>query len=148
MSAGMRGMRAFPVTTLGVPLGSVIVHTDDPWGDSRPNDFGQVLANMTSIALSCSGIDARHTHTTETVQAVLEGAIALSTATGIVAEVLGLDVGSARQRLVDLSRVHSVTVTEHARAIVGAHNAFPRDPASTGVFASPPNLAPPRQIDT
>ena len=70
-------------------LGSVIVHTEEPWGQSRPNDFGQVLANLTSIALSNGGVDTRRTHSTEAIHAVLEGVIALSSATGILAEVLG-----------------------------------------------------------
>jgi hypothetical protein len=147
VSAGMRGVRAFPVTALGVSLGSVIVHTDEPWGTSRPNDFGQILANLTSIALSNGGVDTRRTHSTEAIHAVLEGVIALSTATGILAEVLSLDVADARPTLMRLARAHGYTVTEHARAIINAQNEFLRNPASSGVFHPPPDLTPQRQID-
>ena len=147
VDAGMRGMRAFPVTALGVPLGSVIVHTDEPWGLSRPNDFGQILANLTSIALSSGGGDTRYTHTSEAVQEVLEGVIALSSATGILAEVRGLEVSDARPELMRLARAHGVTITDHARSIINAQNEFPYDPASSGAFHPPPDLTPSRQLD-
>jgi hypothetical protein len=148
VSAGLRGMRAFPVTALGVPLGSVIVHTADPWGYSRPNEFGQVLANLTAIALSSSGADGRRADTAETVDSVLQGTIAIATATGILAESLNLEVGEARLRLIRLARVHDVTATAHARAIIEAQSANPRDPGAAGVFDPPPDLVPPRHIDT
>jgi hypothetical protein len=147
-AAGMRGVRAFPVTALGAPLGSLVVHTDEPWGQLRPNDFGQVLANLTAIALSDGASDTRRVGTANTVETVLQGTIVINTATGIVAQTLGLSVGEARLRLIRLARAHGVTVTEHARAIVDAQNDQPSNPGALGVFEPPPDLTPPRHIDT
>lgn len=148
-AAGMRGMRAFPITSLGIPLGAVVVHTDEPWGLQRPSDFGQVLANLAGIALSIGPPEQRRAGAADTiVEAVLRDGTLIATATGIIAEVFGVDFDHARLRLQRLARGHGVTLTAHARAIVDTHDARPHAIATAAVFQKPPGLAPPRHIDT
>jgi hypothetical protein len=50
---------AVRLTSLAVPLGAVVVHADEPWGNGRPNDFGQILADLTAVALSTGKVDGR-----------------------------------------------------------------------------------------
>ncbi|MFF3226458.1 hypothetical protein ACFYV7_26930 [Nocardia suismassiliense] len=147
LAAGLRSVRAFPVVALTMPLGSVVVHLDEPWGVARPNDFGQILADLTAIALSTGRVEGRRVSTGETVEAVLHGTTVIAAAVGVLAEYFDLDIAAARQRLVRLARAHDVTPTAHAQAIVEAQNASPRDPGATGVLLAPPELAPPRHID-
>jgi ANTAR domain-containing protein/GAF domain-containing protein len=147
-AAGMRGMRAFPITSLGIPLGAVVVHTDEPWGSQRPSEFGQVLANLVGIALSIGPPEQRRASAADTiVETVLRDGTVIATATGIIAEVFGLDFDHARLRLRQLAREHGVTLTAHARAIVDTHDAGPHASATAAVFQKPPDLAPPRRID-
>ncbi|WP_107656994.1 ANTAR domain-containing protein [Nocardia suismassiliense] len=147
IAAGMRAVRAYPVRCLTASLGSLIVHTDDPWGTERPNEFGQVLADLTGIALSLGSVDGRRVSTRETAEAVLDGTKVIAVAIGILVEQLGLDVEQARLTLVRLARVHGVTPTEQARAIIAGQDAYPADPARSGALHPPADLAPPRRID-
>ncbi|MFC9434725.1 GAF domain-containing protein [Nocardia sp. NPDC057030] len=147
VKAGMRAVRAYPVTTLAMPLGSLIVHTDDPWGTARPNEFGQTLADLTAIALSLGRIDRRRTSTIETVQAVLDGTTMIAFAIGILAQYFRMDVDHARTRLNRLARAHDTTPTAHARVIVAAQNNHPADPAKSGALHSPETPDAPRQFD-
>ncbi|WP_280293980.1 hypothetical protein [Nocardia abscessus] len=144
--SGLRSVRAFPVTALTVPLGSVVVHADEPWGSDRPNDFGQVLADLTAIALSMGRLNGRIAATDETVEAVLHGSTVIATAIGILAEYFDLDIDSARARLLRLARAHQVTPTAHAAAIVEAQNSSPADPGTAAALHLPPDLAPPTHI--
>lgn len=34
-AAGVRSMRAFPITVMNAPVGSVVVHAAEPWGADR-----------------------------------------------------------------------------------------------------------------
>lgn len=147
-AAGMRGMRAFPVTAVGVRWGSVVVHTDDPWGGLRPNDFGQVLANVTAIALSTRSTGRTAADTGRTVDEVVTGIATIGLATGVVAQALGLEVPEARRRLARLARAHGVTVAAYARVVVSAQGSRPDDVAATGVFNAPAVVQPPRHIDS
>ncbi|MFI6365146.1 GAF domain-containing protein [Nocardia sp. NPDC050630] len=144
--SGLRSVRAFPVTALTVPLGSVVVHADEPWGVQRPNDFGQVLADLAAIALSMGRLNGRLAATDETVEAVLHGSTVIATAVGILAEYFDLDIDNARARLLRLARAHQVTPTVHAAAIVDAQNSSPADPGAAAVLHLPPDLAPPTHI--
>lgn len=148
VAAGMRAVRAYPVTTLATPLGSLIVHTEDPWGTLRPNEFGQVLADLTAIALSLGRVDGRRASTTETVQAVLHGTTVIALAIGVLAQHFGLDVDQARARLIRLARAHDVTPTQQAQAIVAAQDAYPADPARSGALHPPETPAAPRNFDS
>ncbi|MCW2689363.1 MAG: hypothetical protein JWR37_4253 [Mycobacterium sp.] len=138
-AAGMRGVRAFPITAVGVPLGAVVVHTDKPWGQSRPNDIGQTLANLTAIALSAGPAEDRRAGTADAMNTALQGTLLITTAIGVIAEHLRLDAGAARLTLRRLARAHRVTVTAHARAVIDAHNADPQASGATGVFGPPPD---------
>lgn len=149
LRAGMRGMRAFPVKVLGVPMGALVIHTEDPWGTARPNDLGQILANLTAVALSIApGAEQRRTDTDDTIEALLQGSAQIATAIGILAEVGGGTPAQARQRLHRLARAHGVTVIGHAVAIVSDYNNDPRGIGTSRLLRPPPDyLAPPR-IDT
>ncbi|BDB42371.1 hypothetical protein Mkiyose1665_53910 [Mycobacterium kiyosense] len=146
-AAGMRGMRAFPMTSLGVPLGALVIHTDIPWGSLRPNDFGQTLANLTALALSIGPIKDRATDTTATINTVLQGSVLIATATGIIAERLTLSADDARAHLARSARQHGHTTTTHARAVVVAHNNAPHDPTALDALLQPPDLISPPHID-
>lgn len=148
LAAGMRAVRAFPVTTMAVPVGSVVVHTDEPWGALRPNDFGQILADLVAIALSMGHVDGRRNSAAETVEAVLHGTTTISLAVGILAEYFDLDITRARERLIRLARMHDRTLTAQAAAIVAAQRAAPNNLAGIAALHEPPNLAPPRRIDS
>lgn len=149
VAAGLRGVRAFPLRTPGAAIGSMIVHTEQPWANTLPpGDFGQILADLTAVALSAGSSRDRHTSVAGTVDAVLEGTILVTTAVGIVAEYFGIEIHQARHTLNRLARLHDLTVTEYARTVVEAQNRSPRDPGATGVFDTPPDLGPPQHIDT
>ncbi|WP_194820307.1 GAF and ANTAR domain-containing protein [Nocardia sp. XZ_19_385] len=147
MAAGLRGVRAFPVTAFGLPLGALVVHTDNAWGTLRPNDFGQTLADLVAIALSSGPIESRRASTSDNVDAVLRGTTVISFAVGVLAEYFQLDVEQARDRLLRLARTHGRTPTAHAREIIAALHVSPVDPAVSGALHEPPELAPPRHID-
>ncbi|KRE32109.1 hypothetical protein ASG82_03970 [Mycobacterium sp. Soil538] len=145
--AGMRGMRAFPVVVMGVSLGALVVHTDDPWGNERPNDFGQILANLTAIAVSTAPQgDRRRSDTWETIDTLLRGTVAIATATGIVAEQLDLEPSHARLALHRMARAHQNTVSAHAEAIVAAFDRDPSGIGASGLLAAPSELPEPPHI--
>ncbi len=149
LRAGMRGMRAFPVTTLGTSMGALVVHTDDPWGVVRPNDLGQTLANLTALALSIAPHAATRRITTEDlIESLLQGTSTIASAIGIVAEHLGGTAEQARLTLHRLARAHGVTVSSHAAAIVAAHDSDPTtELTATGLLIPPPALRPPTRIN-
>lgn len=149
VAAGLRGVRAFPLRTPGAAIGSMVVHTEQPWENTLPpGDFGQILADLTAVALSTGSSRDRRGSVAGTVDAVLEGTILVTTAVGIIAEYFGIEIFHARHSLARLSRAHDITVTEHARRVVDAQNQSPHDPGATGVFDTPPDLSPPQRIDT
>lgn len=148
LRAGMRGMRAFPVTALGARMGALVVHTDDPWGVVRPNDLGQTLANLAALALSIAPQpDIRRSTTEDLIASVLEGSATIATATGIIAETLGGTIDQARLTLSRLARAHGVTVTTHAAAVLAAYDRDPvADLAAHELLSTPPQLRPPTTI--
>jgi hypothetical protein len=148
LRAGMRGMRAFPVTALGTRMGALVVHTDEPWGTARPNDLGQTLANLTALALSIAPQPAIRRSTTEDlIASVLQGSATIATATGIIAETLGGTVDQARLTLHRLARAHGVTVSAHAAAVLAAYDRDPTaDLAAHDLLSTPPQLRPPTSI--
>ncbi|GAC02823.1 hypothetical protein GONAM_61_00610 [Gordonia namibiensis NBRC 108229] len=138
LEAGFRGVRAFPVVAMHVPIGAIVVHTVDPWSYDQPNQAGQVFADLTSLALSAAGgADARQVRLEESIDSVLEGVTVTATAVGIIAEIRGVDLIEARVLLTRLARAHAVTPTTHARSIVAAQREHPRDPESTGLLGFP-----------
>ncbi len=145
--AGMRGMRAFPVTVLGVAVGALVVHTEDPWGRLRTNDFGQTLANLTALAISIAPHNnQRRTDTSETIDTLLQGTVVIATATGLIAELFGTDAAEARLQLRRLARAHEVTVTAHAAALVATHDRDPQHLKRSDLLAPPEVLPPPPHI--
>lgn len=149
LRAGMRGMRGFPVTILGSPAGALVVHTEDPWGLARPNDFGQVMANLAAIAISIAPqVRQRRGNTGNTIDALLKGTVAIATATGIIAQVFGIAPQEARLRLHRLARAHGRTLTVHAEHIVAAHDRAPQQISRSNLLAQPAEAAPPPHIDT
>lgn len=149
LSTGLRGVRAYPVKALSVPVGSLVIHTQQPWdGSGQPSEFGQILANLVAIALSTGASAVRQSGVSKSVDTVLEGTSVVSTAIGIIAEYRGIGIVEARHHLTRLARAHGVTVTAHARSVVAAQNSSPTDPGATGVFTPPTDLAIPRRIDT
>jgi hypothetical protein len=137
---------AVRLTSLAVPLGAVVVHADEPWGNGRPNDFGQILADLTAVALSTGKVDGRAAATADTVQAVLYGTTMIATAAGILTEYFDLDIETARKRLIRLARAHGVTPTAQAAAIVRAQETSPADPGATAALHPPRDLTPPPHI--
>jgi hypothetical protein len=146
--AGMRGMRAFPVTALGTRMGALVVHTDEPWGVDRPNDLGQTLANLAALALSIAPYpDIRRSTTEDLIASLLQGSTAIAETIGIIAETLGGTIEQARLTLNRLARAHGVTVSAHAAAILAAHNQDPTaDLSAHALFTIPPQLLPPTPI--
>jgi GAF domain-containing protein len=148
LAAGMSAVRAFPIVSLGVSVGALVVHTDEPWGSDRPNAFGQIMANLIAVALASGVVDRRQLDTGRTIETLLEGRVAIASASGILAEVLDLDVRPARLTLNRLARAHGRSVSAHAREIVNRHNADPSRSSPAASWARPPDLlAPPRQFD-
>lgn len=144
LAAGMRAVRAFPIVSLQVPLGSLVIHTHDAWGSSRSGTFGQILANLTAVALSSAAVDNRRVAVSDSIEALLDGSMVIGSATGMLAEVLGLPVDEARHALNRLARSKGASVTEYARMIMEAHD---RDPSETEPsWARPAELPPPQQI--
>lgn len=147
LQAGMRAMRAFPVTALGTRMGALVVHTDEPWGVARPNDLGQTLANLTALALSIAPHAASRRRATEDlIGSLLEGTTTIAGATGVLAESLGLTIEQARLTLRRLARAHGVTVTAHAAAILAAYDRDPGAGIATHELLSVPQLGPPTPI--
>lgn len=142
--AGMRGVRAFPVTVLGEPLGALVVHTADPWGTKRLSECGQMLADLAAIAISIGA--HRGSDTRATVETLLQGAVAIATATGIMAELSDIDAFHARLHLRRLARAHGVTVSDHAQALIEEYNRDPRRVQHSGLLATPGPLPPPPLI--
>ncbi|PRC42209.1 hypothetical protein C6A85_000000111685 [Mycobacterium sp. ITM-2017-0098] len=147
-SKGLRSVRAFPIISFGTSVGSMVVHTEDPWGAERPNDFGQTLANLVAVALSLGTTDSRRTDTVNTINHLLHGITAIATATGVIAEISGVSVDDARLQLQRLARSHGQTATTYARAVLAAQRAHPDNPAVTGILRPPPDLTPPQRIDS
>jgi hypothetical protein len=148
LRAGIRGMRAFPVTALGAPMGALVVHTDEPWGTARPNDLGQTLANLTALALSIAPHpNTRRSTTEDLVASVLRGTATIATATGLIAETLGGSIDDARLTLNRLARAHGVTVSAHAAAVVAVYDRDPgADLAVHELLSTPPQLRSPTSI--
>ncbi|MFI9536201.1 hypothetical protein ACIG56_23485 [Nocardia fusca] len=115
-------------------------------GQRPPNDFGQILADLTAVALSTGKVDGRAAATADTVQAVLYGTTMIATAAGIVAEYFDLDIETARKRLIRLARAHGVTPTAQAAAIVRGQETSPADPGATAALHPPRDLTPPPHI--
>ncbi len=149
LRAGMRGVRAFPLVLLGSSVGTLVIHTGDPWGAQRPNAVGQTLANLAAIAISIAPhLSQRRGDTKDTIESVLQGTVTIATATGIVAELADLDVAAARLQLHRLARAHQATVGSYAERIVTAFNSDPERLASSGLLALPEVLPPPPHINT
>ncbi|MCK5752936.1 MAG: GAF domain-containing protein [Mycobacterium sp.] len=149
LRAGMRGMRGFPVSILGSSVGALVIHTGEPWGVQRSNDFGQVLANLTALAISIAPhVVQRRSDTSDTIATLLQGTVTIATATGILVELSGLEPAQVRLQLHRLARAHQRTVTEHAAMIVAAHNEDPSQIKRSPLLSPPAELAPPPHIDT
>jgi hypothetical protein len=144
LRAGMRGMRAFPVTALGARMGALVVHTDEPWGIDRPNDLGQTLANLAALALTIAphpGI--RRSTTEDLIASLLQGSTTIAATIGIIAETLGGTTEQARLTLNRLARAHGVTVSAHAAAILAAYDRDPSaDLTANELLSVPPELRP------
>jgi hypothetical protein len=136
LAAGLRAVRAFPIVALQVPLGSVVIHTEDPWGSSRSGTFGQILANLTAVALASGVVDDRRAETSRSIEALLDRGVTVAAATGVLAETLGLDVDEARRVLSRLARVHDADDADYARVMIAAHDADPTNPEPS--WARPP----------
>jgi GAF domain-containing protein len=148
LRAGMRGMRAFPLILLGTPMGALVIHTDEPWGARRPNNLGQTLANLAAIAISMAPYaPQRRSDIRDTIETVLQGTIQIATATGLIAEVSGIEPAQARLQLHRVARAHQATVSTHADRIVRAYNSDPQHFAESGLLAAPAVLPAPPHID-
>ena len=141
---GMRSVRAYPINAQSVVLGSVVIHTSDPWGVVRPNGLGQLLADLTALALTVGTARERREHGSSAVGRVLEGSASMAIAIGIIASARDIDADAARDELVRLARAHDRTTTEHAIAIVAGHDSAPGDPTAGGTLIPPAVPDPPR----
>lgn len=149
LRAGILGIRAFPLKVLGSSIGALVVHTDDPWGVERPSELGVTLANLAALAISVDPhSEQRRSDTTETIEVLLRGTVAIATATGLIAELTSVDPAVARRQLQRLARAHRVTVTKHAEAIVNAHNADPSGVTRSPLLATPSSPPPPPRLDS
>ncbi len=71
----------------------------------------------------------------------------IASATGILSEVLDLDIAEAGLALNRLARAHGRSVSAHARVVVTGHDADPVGSDAAAGWARPPELAPPRRFD-
>ncbi|CAA0128322.1 Uncharacterised protein [Mycolicibacterium vanbaalenii] len=147
LRAGMRGVRAFPLILLGSSVGTLVIHTGDPWGTQRPNAVGQTLANLAAIAISIAPhLSQRRSDTQDTIESALQGTVTIATATGIIAEVSDLDAAEARLQLHRLARAHQATAGAYAERIVTAYNSDPVRFAASVLLAYPDVLPSPPHI--
>ncbi len=123
--AGLRAVHAFPIRSMDRPVGSVVVHTTDAWGDNRPVMLGQLLADLAAVALSSSVSDTRSTTAEALVDRLLRDNRIIATAVGITSETLHLDTIAARRQLQRLASAHRSPFAAHARALAEAHNRAP-----------------------
>lgn len=147
-SSGLGAVRVYPITSLGLGLGALAVHTTDMWGSERPDELGQMLADLTSLALTTGATEVRRTDGTSAVRSVLNGAAAISGATGVLAEYFGDSTTEARIRLARLARAHGTTDSKHAAAIIAAQNVAPADIGSSELIHLPKAPVPPRRFDS
>ena len=145
MAVGVRAVRAFPIRSLGTSLGSLVVHAAEPWGTSRSHTFGQVMADLAAVALGSAAADRRRLDIADNVEKLLERGVVIASATGMLAEVLGLDVDEASRTLGELARAHGTTEASHAATIVAAHDGDPT--ASDPAWARMPDHEPPPPVD-
>ncbi len=143
-SLGMRSVRAYPINVLSMPLGSVVVPSSESWGADRPDGIGQMLADLTAIALTVGNPRERHERASTAVGRVLEGTAAMAIAIGIVAIARHIEPDLARERLLQLARSHDVTAADHATAIVAAHDAAPQHATAGGTLVPLEVPEPPR----
>lgn len=146
LDSGLRGVRAFPIVGTAAGIGSIVIHTEQPWAADSPNQAGQVFADLTALALSTSLGPSRGFGLDQAIDSVLEGTTIIATASGILAEARGLDPASARMELIRLARAHETTPTAHARAILAAQRRYPTSPGDAGVL-DPPKMDEPPRID-
>ncbi|MBE7162434.1 MAG: GAF domain-containing protein [Williamsia herbipolensis] len=125
--AGIRAVHAFPIRFMDRPVGSVVVHTADPWGQNRPVMLGQLLADLAAIALSAGITDAQPATVEVVVDRLIRDNRTIATAVGITAATLDLDPVAARRELRRLAAAHQAPFAAHARALVDAHDRRPGD---------------------
>ncbi|WP_328813639.1 GAF domain-containing protein [Rhodococcus sp. NBC_00297] len=146
--SGVGAVRAYPVVALGVGLGALAVYTAEPWGTQRPDELGQMLADLTALALTTGASEIRRVDASAAVQALLSGAATISGATGVLAEFFDDSTSAARTRLSRLARAHGTTDSEHAAAIIAAQNVAPADIGSSELIYLPTSPVPPRRFDS
>lgn len=125
--AGIRAVHAFPIRSLDRPVGSVVVHTADPWGDNRPVMLGLLLADLAAIALSAGIGDPQPATVEIVVDRLIRDNRVIAMAVGITAATLDLDPSDARRELRRLAAAHQTPFAAHARALVMAHDRRPGD---------------------
>lgn len=133
-AAGVGAVRAFPITSLGVGLGSLAVHAAEPWDTDRPGDVGSTLAHLAALALTVGGDEDRRRRPAAAIRDVLAVAARLAEATGALAELFGEDVDAARARLSRLSRARGMTDTVYADAVVELMDRAPERLASSALL--------------
>jgi hypothetical protein len=108
-----------------------------------------ILANLIAVAISMGNDSGRrHADTSETIQTLLRGTVAIATATGVIAEKLSLEPARARLHLHRLARAHQNTVTNHAELIIAAHDDQADDARLSGLLAAPTLPPAPPRINT
>ncbi|MBY6368126.1 GAF domain-containing protein [Rhodococcoides corynebacterioides] len=133
-AAGVGAVRAYPITSLGVGLGSLAVHAAQPWDTDRPDDVGATLADLAALALTIGTDDDRRRRPAAAIREVLSTAARLAAATGVVAEVFGDDVGDARARLRTLARARGLSDAAYAGALVELLDRMPERLAGNPLF--------------
>lgn len=76
----------------------------------------------------CAVAGDRRVDTSTSVETLLAGSMTIASATGLLAEVLGVHVEEARWVLLRSARAQGVSMTAHARVIVDSHNGDPSAP--------------------
>ncbi len=132
-AAGVGAVRAFPITSLGVGLGSLAVHAAEPWDTDRPDDVGSTLADLAALALTIGNDDDRRRRPAAAIRDVRAAAVRLAAATGSLAELVGEDVDVARVRLRRLARARGMSDTVYAGALVELVDRTPERLASSAL---------------
>ncbi len=124
---GVRSMRIYPIANAGRPLGALIVHAADAWGNSRPTMTGQTMADLAGIVLS-TPLALPADDTAHTLRLVADRAI-INRAYGMVAEANSISVDEAARLLQRQARAARRLTAVLARQVVD-------DPALARVLGS------------
>jgi GAF domain-containing protein len=118
--AGFRSVHAFPLRLRSQVIGALNVFGDTAGGDFEEADVAimQALADVATIGLMQERAIHRGEMLTEQLQGALNSRIIIEQAKGAIAQVRGVTVDEAFNRIRDYARSHNQRLTEVAHLVV------------------------------